>query len=289
VAPIWLFLGGLFLLPLAGIFVLSFAPTGDLGFARPLETTSELWQHLRSGDFLEHYGRSFRSGPLVILLRSLWIAALTTLLCALIGFPLAYYIALRAPRRLRNLLLILAVVPFWTSFVIRTYAWVVILRPRGLINSLLMHFGVIQEPLPLLYNELAVMIGLVYGELPFMILPLFASLEKLDGSLLEASTDLGAGAWATFRRITLPASMPGLVAGCVLVFVPSVGQFVVSDMLGGSRSLLVGNLIQNQFAGHGSVGDRPFGAALAFQLTSVVMLMVWLYVRWARRRGEEVL
>lgn len=289
VAPIWLVLGGLFLLPLAGILFLSISRTGELGFAEPFEGVGQFWQHVVSGKALDHYERSFRSGPLKILARSVWIALLTTVLCALIAYPMAYFIAVVAPRRWRQVLMILAILPFWTSFVIRTYAWIVILRPRGLLNSVLMSLGITQEPLPLLYNELAVITGLVYGELPFMILPLYASLEKLDRSLLDASTDLGAGIWSTFWRVTFPLSLPGLVAGSVLVFIPSVGQFVVSDMLGGSRSLLIGNLIQNQFAGHGTIGDRPFGAALAFQLAAVVLLIVWMYARWARRRGEEVL
>ncbi|QOV91637.1 ABC transporter permease [Humisphaera borealis] len=288
-SPVWLTLGGLFVLPLLGIFVLSFARTGELGFAEPFEDAGQLWRHVGSGDFIDHYARSFERGPLRILLRSIWIAALTTLLCVLVAYPVAYYIAVRAPARFRSLLLMLAILPFWTSFVIRTYAWMVILRPEGLINTLLMKLGVVSEPLPLLYNELAVLFGLVYGELPFMILPLYASLEKLDRSLLEASNDLGAGGWGTFWSVTLPLSMPGLVAGSVLVFIPSVGQFVVSDMLGGSRSLLIGNLIQSQFAGHGTVGDRPFGAALAFQLSAVVLLIVWMYASWAKRRGEQVM
>jgi spermidine/putrescine transport system permease protein len=282
-------LGGLFLLPLLGVFLISFARSDDLGDPTPIASLAELWQHVSSGDVLANYARTLRPGTLAVFWRSLWVAALTTVLCALIAYPLAYYIAVRAPRRLKNLLLILAVLPFWTSFLIRTYAWMVILRPEGLLNTLLLRLGVVAAPLDLLYNDLSVMLGLVYGELPFMILPLYASLEKLDRSLLEASADLGAGAWGTFRRVTLPLSAPGLAAGSILVFVPSVGQFVVSDLLGGARSVLVGNLVQGQFAASSGVGDRPFGAAVAFQLTAAVLLIVWAYARWARRRGEDVL
>ena len=288
-APTWLLLGGLFLLPLVGIFLLSFARSDDLGDPAPVGSAAELWQHVRSGDVLANYARSLRPGTLRVFWGSLWIAVLTTVLCALVGYPLAYYIAVRAPRRLKNLLLVLAVLPFWTSFLIRTYAWMVILRPEGLLNAALLKLGLIAAPLDLLYTDWSVMLGLVYGELPFMILPLYASLEKLDRSLLEAAADLGAGGWSTFRRVTLPLSAPGLVAGSVLVFIPSVGQFVVSDLLGGARSVLVGNLVQNQFAASGGIGDRPFGAAVAFQLTAVVLLMVWMYARWARRRGEDLL
>ena len=287
-SPVWLTLGGLFLLPLAGIFLLSFARTGDFGFAEPFEDAGDFWRHLTSGDFLYNYARTFRAGTLVILVRSLWVAALTTVLTALIAYPAAYYIAIHASPRRRNLLLILAILPFWTSFVIRTYAWTDILRDQGLINTALINLGLIREPLNLIYNEFAVTLGLVYGELPFMMLPLYASLEKLDRSLLEASADLGGGPWSAFWRVTFPLSLPGLIAGAVLVFIPSVGQFIVSDMLGGSQGVLIGNRIQEQFAGSG-LGNRPFGAALSFQLAAVVLLLVWLYAWNARRRGEEVL
>lgn len=289
VSPLWLVLGGLFLLPLASIFLMSFAPTDELGDPAWFDSLGQLWQHVRSGDFLDQYARSLRPDVLRVVWRSIWIAVATTVLCALIGYPLAYYIAVRAPRRIRTLLLVLAVVPFWTSFLIRTYAWMVILRPEGLLNAALMGAGLIAEPLDLLYTEWAVLIGLVYGELPFMVLPLYAALEKLDRSLLEASADMGAGGWGTFRRVTLPLSMPGLVAGAVLVFIPSVGQFIVSDLLGGAKSELIGNRIENQFVGRGGIGDRPFGAALAFQLAAIVLLLTWAYARWARRRGADFL
>jgi spermidine/putrescine transport system permease protein len=182
------------------------------------------------------------------------------------------------------LLLGLVVVPFWTSFLIRTYAWMFILRSEGLLNLVLVGSGLLRHPLELLYTQTAVMIGLVYGELPFMILPLYASLEKLDRSLLEAASDLGAGRVQTFRRVTFPLTLPGLAAGVVLVFIPSLGQFVVSDLLGGARSMLLGNLIQNQFA---VARNQPFGAALAFELTAAVLLLLLGYAALARRRGGE--
>jgi spermidine/putrescine transport system permease protein len=178
------------------------------------------------------------------------------------------------------------VVPFWTSFLIRTYAWMLILRSEGLVNTALTGAGLIERPLELLYTELAVMIGLVYGELPFMILPLYASLEKLDLSLLEASTDLGANRIATFFRVTVPMTMPGIVAGIVLVFIPSIGQFVVSDLLGGAKSILAGNLIQNQFA---VARNKPFGSAVAFELTAVVLLLLLAYAFYTKRKGQEAL
>ena len=178
------------------------------------------------------------------------------------------------------------VVPFWTSFLIRTYAWMLILRSAGLVNTVLIGSGVIDRPLDLLYNNFSVMVGLVYGELPFMILPLYASLEKLDRSLLEAAADLGAGARSAFWRVTVPLTLPGIVAGTVLVFIPSIGQFVVSDLLGGAKTILAGNLIQNQFA---IARNQPFGAAVAFELTAVVLLLLLAYAGYARRQGGEAL
>jgi spermidine/putrescine transport system permease protein len=288
-APSWLVLGGLFIVPLFGILLLSLAKADEFGSFQLINSLAELWEHVRSGAAWENYVRAFGRRPREYLWRSTWMAVATTVLCALVSYPTAYYIAVRATGRLKATLLLLAVVPFWTSFLIRTYAWIVILRPRGLANTALQWLGVTDAPLPLLYNDFAVMVGLVYGELPFMILPLYASLEKLDRSLLEASADLGAGSWATFRRVTFPLSLPGLVAGAVLVFVPSLGQFVVSDLLGGDKSQLVGNVIQARFVPRSGVGDKPFGAALTVQLVAMVLLMVGAYARWARRRGEDVL
>jgi spermidine/putrescine transport system permease protein len=159
-----------------------------------------------------------------------------------------------------------------------------ILRTEGLLNLVLVGSGLLRHPVELLYTQTAVMIGLVYGELPFMILPLYASLEKLDRSLLEAGSDLGAGSFETFRRVTFPLTLPGLAAGVIMVFIPSLGQFVVSDLLGGARSMLLGNLIQNQFA---VARNQPFGSALAFELTAAVLLLLLGYAALARRRGGE--
>ncbi len=213
-------------------------------------------------------------------------AVVTTGVCLVVSFPIAYYIAVTAAARRRNLLLGLVVVPFWTSFLIRTYAWMFILRTEGLLNQFLVGAGLTRGPLELLYNNFAVLIGLIYGELPFMILPLYASLEKLDLSLLEASADLGAPRSSTFRRVTVPMTMPGIVAGVILVFVPSLGQFIVSDLLGGAKTILAGNLIQNQFA---IARNKPFGSAVAFELTAAVLALLFAYALYTKRRGEDVL
>lgn len=281
--PTWVVLGVFLLTPLVLMLLVSFAERGTYGGIAPVR---DLGEHILSGRFLANYARSFRGIYLGIGWRSLWMAVLTTVLCLAISYPIAYYLARLAPRRWKGLLLGLVVVPFWTSFLIRTYAWMFLLRTEGLINLVLTGLGLVDRPLELLYTELAVMIGLVYGELPFMILPLYASLEKLDSTLLEAASDLGADRVRAFWRVTVPLTAPGIAAGIVLVFIPSLGQFVVSDLLGGARSMLLGNLVQNQFA---VARNKPFGAALAFELTAAVLLLLLAYALYAKRRGEEVL
>lgn len=279
--PTWVVLGVFFLAPLVLMLAVSFAQRGTYGGLAPI---GDVGEYLRSGAFLANYRRSFQEVYFGIGWRSLWMAVLTTLLCLAVSYPAAYWLALLAPRRWKGLLLGLVVVPFWTSFLIRTYAWMFLLRTEGLLNTVLLGSGMIHQPLGLLYTELAVMIGLVYGELPFMILPLYASLEKLDRSLLEAAADLGAGRAGTFWRVTVPLTAPGIAAGTVLVFVPSLGQFVVSDLLGGARSMLLGNLIQNQFV---VARNKPFGSAVAFELTAVVLLLLLAYALYMKRKGEE--
>jgi len=281
--PLWLALGVFFLAPLFLMLAVSFAERGTYGGVAPI---GDLGTYLRSGAFLANYARSCAVIYLAIGWRSLWMAALTTAFAAVAGFPVAYYLAILAPARWKGLLLGLVMVPFWTSFLIRTYAWMFILRTEGLLNHVLMGSGLLHHPVELLYTQTAVLIGLVYGELPFMILPLYASLEKLDRSLLEAAADLGAGGAQSFRRVTLPLTLPGLAAGVVLVFVPSLGQFVVSDLLGGARSMLLGNLIQNQFA---VARNKPFGSALAFELMAAVLVLLLAYAVYAKRRGGEEL
>src|SRR2546421_7401968 len=204
--------------------------------------------------------------------RTVWIATATTALCLIASYPVAYYLALRAGQRWKRLLLVLTVIPFWTSFLIRTYAWMLLLRSEGVINSLLLHTGLIHEPLKLLYNDFAVLVGQVYGELPFMILPIFVALERLDTRLLEAAQDLGANRFWTFVKVTLPLSRPGLIAGIVLVFIPSLGAFITPDLLGGAKSVMIGNLIQNQF----SQLNQPFGSALSLVLTAAVLLLLMI-------------
>jgi spermidine/putrescine transport system permease protein len=281
-APTWLVLSVFFLAPLAIVVVYSFAKRGPYGTIAPID---DVWRWGISGDAFQSYARTLGPDYLRTFGRSLWLAVLTTVLCVIVSFPMAYYLAIVAPPRRRALLMALVVVPFWTSFLIRTYAWRIMLRTEGLINTLLIGAHVIHQPLEMLYTPFAVTIGLVYGELPFMILPLYASLEKLDRTLLEASADLGAGTVSTFFRVTVPLAAPGLAAGIVLVFVPSVGQFVVSDILGGGKVDLLGNVIQRQFT---TSNNKPFGAALAVELSLLVLAMLAAYAIYVRRKGGEV-
>ena len=215
--------------------------------------------------------------------RTIWIATTTTLLCAVVSYPVSYYLALRAPERWKRLLLVLTVIPFWTSFLIRTYAWILLLRSEGVINSALMGTGVIGEPLRLLYSDFAVLVGQVYGELPFMILPIYVALERLDVRLLEAAQDLGANRFWTFFKVTLPLSRPGLLAGIVLVYIPSLGAFITPDLLGGAKSVMIGNLIQNQF---GQL-NQPFGSALSLLLTVAVLILLAIAFK-SRLKSSEL-
>jgi spermidine/putrescine transport system permease protein len=238
---------------------------------------------IRWGFELSNYARLFDRLYFVIYARSVWLAALTTSLCLVLSFPVAIFIARQQSTKVKNLLMFLVTLPFWTSFLVRTYAWIILLRSEGLINNTLSALGVIQQPLPLLYTPFAVLVGLVYGELPFMILPLYTALEKIDASLVEASADLGCSNWQTFFRVLLPLSRPGIVAGVILVFVPSLGAFITPDLLGGARSMMVGSLIQNQFA---VVRDQPFGSAIAFLLTVLVLILLALSYRPVRESAE---
>jgi len=209
-----------------------------------------------------------------VLAKSFAVAAVSTAICVVLGFPLALFIS-RAGRR-RNLYLALVMLPFWTSLLVRTYAWMFLLRDTGLINTVLLATGIIHHPLPLLYNWGAVILGLVYGYLPFIVLPLYSTLERLDPSLVEAAADLGARPFSTLWRVIIPLSMPGLRAGTVLVFIPCLGTFLTPDLLGGGKTILVGTLIQNQFT---NARDWPFGSALALALMAIVLVLLFIEAR----------
>ncbi len=261
---IWLL--SLVLLPTLMVVIISLLPRGDNQFVT--------W-----GLSLDAYRRLFDPLYARVFWNSTWLAGLTTLWCLVIGYPFAYLLT-RTPIRWRNPLLLLVIIPFWTSSLIRAYAMVIILKTNGLLNSLLLSLGLIQEPLRLLYTELAVIIGLVYSLLPFMSLPLYASLEKLDPRLLEAARDLGANRLTLFRRVMLPLTLPGIIAGGILVFLPALGMFYMADLLGGAKVLLLGNLIKNQFL---AARDWPFGAAISVTLLLLMALLIALYAYFKRR------
>jgi putrescine transport system permease protein len=213
---------------------------------------------------------------------SVTLAATATVLLILIGFPIAYAMA-RAPDRWRPILVMLVVLPFWTSFLIRVYAWIGILKPEGLLNQLLLGLGVISAPLEILNTNTAVQIGMVYSYLPFMILPLYASLEKLDGTLLEAAQDLGCPPWKAFWLVTVPLALPGVIAGSFLVFIPALGEFVIPDLLGGSDTLMIGKTLWTEFFNN---RDWPLASAVAVVLLIVIVGPIVLYRILEQRRLE---
>ena len=234
---------------------------------------------------LDNYAQLF--SPLIagIVIRSLSLACMVTLLCLFIGYPFAWIVA-RAPKKYRHLLIVMLIIPFWTNSLIRTYALIAILNTGGLLNKALMGLGLIETPLRILYTKTAVLIGLTYTLLPFMVLPLYAAIEKLDPKLREAARDLGASRMASLLKIKLPLTQPGIIAGCMLVFLPALGMFYVPDILGGAKSVLIGNFIRDQFM---VARNWPFGSAAGIFLTLIMIVMLSLYA-WrtskTRQRGR---
>jgi putrescine transport system permease protein len=268
-----------FLLPLAIVVGISFAESAD---SIPPYTAllARSPAGLETHATLMNY-RELAQGCLRAYGNSLGFAALATVLCLLIGYPVAFAIS-RAPGVWRQLLLFFVMLPFWTSFLIRVYAWIAILQPSGLLNRILLATGVIDAPLPLLYNGFAVELGLVYSYLPFMILPLYGSLSRLDENLVEAAADLGAWPWRVFVQVILPLTLPGIAAGALLVFIPAVGEFVIPDLLGGPGTVMVGKLLWQEFFDN---VDWPAAAAIAVVLVLVLTLPLLLVQRFVE--GEE--
>ena len=250
-----------FLAPIAIMLAYSFMPRGIYG-------------GVEIGLTFEHYARFADPLYLAVLVRTLAWSLATTVLCLAIGYPVAYAIA-RATR-FRSLLLLLVVLPFWTSMLVRTFAMIFLLRDSGLINTALLASGLIDMPLEMLYTPFAVITGLVYSFLPFIVLPIYASIEKIDPSLLEAAEVLGATPRARLVSVTLPLSMPGVIAGSLLVFVPALGSFLTSDLLGGAKQVMIGNLVQSQFS---AARNWPFGSAVSFVVMSLVLVAVLVYLR----------
>ena len=264
-----LFWLGLFVLVPHLLVVLTSVMTPDSEHLAVWPVSGESWYRLREHLYLQ------------VFWQSLWLSGITTLICLLVGYPFAFIIA-KLPRLWRGVLLFLMIVPFWTNSLIRTYAIKLILGNKGLVNSLLLGLGIVDEPVQLLYTEFAVIFGLVYVLLPFMVLPLVSGFDKLDESLLEAARDLGAGFWQRFRLIILP--LPGVIAGSLIVFLPAMGMFYVADLLGGAKNLLLGNIIKNQFL---VVRNWPFGSAFSVALILIMALLMWLYFIANRRINRQ--
>ncbi len=302
-AGFWLLL--FFVLPMVIVFVVSLGERSRLG-----TVTYPAFSLANLGAYFNDYARFFSpvGGDFIYLRifgRSLWIAIFNTAVCLLFGYPLAYWIA-RQPANRRTMLIFLVMIPFWTNFLVRTYAWMLILRDSGLINNfwtITLHQQAVRlagdsgffawladatsNTLPLLFNQPAVMLGLFYGYLPFMVLPLYTNLEKMDWTLLEAAADLGANKWRSTIRILLPLTMPGIVAGSIIVFIPSLGAYVTPDLMGGARVALLGNLLQQQFM---TVRDWPFGSAIGFIMMALMLAATMFYFRVsaASERGTQL-
>jgi spermidine/putrescine transport system permease protein len=258
---LWLVL--FFALPLVVILIYSFmtnGPRGNVIFQPTLQNYADLFT---KSIYVNAY------------LRSIWASVLTTLICLLLGYPLALFIV-RQPARWRTPLLFLILIPFWTNFLVRIYAWQIILANNGLINSALDGLGL--PTFTLLNTEGATLLGLVYGELPFMVLPLYAAIDRFDFTLMEAAADLGASRWRAFLRVMLPMTMPGVAAGSVLVFIPTLGQFVVSELLGGAKVDYLGNLVQRLFL-RSNPPDWPLGSAMAMVMMLVLLALIMFYFR----------
>lgn len=258
--PISIWMGLFFVVPLFLVIAISFMTRGPYG-------------DVQYKFNLNNYVRIFNPLYLKIFWDSIITAFLTTFFCLLFGYPFSYIIA-RAKKKVRPVLLLMIILPFWTNSLVRTYAWIILLRTEGIINSYLLSMGLIHTPLHMLYNETSVLIGMFYIMFPFMVLPIYASIEKLDNNILEAARDLYASPIKTFMKVTLPLTKSGVLAGCFLVFVPTLGLFFIPDLMGGSKVILISNLIKNQFL---TSRDWPFGMAISVVLIVIMLILVRLY------------
>lgn len=263
----WLFLFAL--LPFCLTIVASFLSHSENQLIQ-LPLTLDNYQQLNSTIYLRIFQKSF------------FIAGLTTLACLVLGYPFAYILA-RMQSRWKSALILLVIIPFWTSSLIRSYALIAMIKAKGILNVMLISLGLIHQPLPILFTNYAVMIGLIYNLLPFMILPLMTNIERLDDRLIDAARDLGANRFTIFSRIIIPLTMPGIIAGSILVFLPAMTLFYIPDILGGAKSTLLGNLIQNQFL---VAQDWPGGAAVSTVLTLLLAVLILIYT-FATRSGKK--
>ncbi len=270
VLPLILWTAVFVAIPLIYILGLSFLKRAST-WGVELSFTLESYQQILDPQYLKVYGESLK------------MAFLTTLGTLALGYPFAYFTAKLKPKN-RSVVLLMVMVPFWTNSLVRIYGWMILLRTQGVVNGLLIALGIIDTPLKLLYNFGAVLVGMIYALLPFMILAVYNSVEKLDWSLVEASRDLGASRWKAFWTVTVPMTLPGIMAGCVLVFVPSIGLFFISDLLGGGKTILLGNLIRNELL---TARNWPMGAALSMVMMVMSLLILWLYRRVTGAKDME--
>ena len=273
VMPVTLWMLAFFIVPLILILIVSFSSRGETG-------------NIIFKFTLNNYARIFNKLYITIFIKSLLIGLATTVICLVLGYPFAFIIA-RAGKRLKPLFLLLIILPFWTNSLVRTYAMIILLRTEGILNHILLGIGLINEPLHLMYNNIAVMIGMLYMMFPFMVLPLYSSIEKLDMSLLEAADDLGASPLNKFLKITLPLTKGGILSGSLLVFVPTLGLFFITDLMGGSKVVLMSNLVKNQFL---TARDWPFGSAISVILMIIMIILIFYYTKFSGNKNKwEVL
>jgi len=266
------------ILPICIIAVYSFLEANPYGGVRSQGTLDAYIQFLFERDLDDSL--VLNTAYLMIFWRSFVLAVATTLLCLVIGFPAAYFMAMQSPKR-RNLLVFLVTIPFWTNLLIRTFCWILMLRDNGIVNNILMGLGLTAEPLTLLYTNGAILVGLVYTYIPFMVLPIYATVEKFDLRLLEAAHDLYANRRQLMRWVILPLAIPGIIAGSLLVFIPSLGAFIAPNLLGGGKKLMIGSMIQLQFA---SSRNWPFGSAAALILMGCVLIAMLVYALGPARK-----
>ncbi|WP_439273587.1 ABC transporter permease subunit [Pseudochrobactrum sp. HB0163] len=287
IAVPYIWLGLFFLIPFFIVFKISLS---EVAMAIPAydprffwsDGLAGIWQKIQQFSVDNYIWLTEDSLYYKAYLSSLWIALVSTFLTLLIGFPLAYGMA-RAPLTLRPTLLMLVILPFWTSFLIRVYAWIAILKPEGLLNQLLLWAHIIDSPLTILNTDTAVYIGIVYSYLPFMVLPIYSALEKMDYSLIEAAQDLGCTPLKAFWKITFPLALPGVVAGSMLVFIPAIGEFVIPDLLGGSGTLMIGKTLWSEFF---SNRNWPLSAAVAVVLLAILVIPIVLFQKMQARAQE---
>ncbi len=273
ILPVSIWMLAFFIVPLILILVVSFASRGEAG-------------DIVYSFTLSNYARIFDKLYLTIFFKSILIGLVTTIICLVLGYPFAFIIA-RSGKKLKPLFLLLIMLPFWTNSLVRTYAMIILLRTEGIINTVLLNIGLIDVPLQLMYNNMAVMIGMLYMMFPFMVLPLYASIDKLDMSLLEAAEDLGANPLNKFLKVTLPLTKGGIFSGSLLVFVPTLGLFFITDLMGGSKVMLMSNLVKNQFL---TARDWPFGSAISVVLMVVMIILIFYYTKFSGNKNKwEVL